>query len=209
MAFTDMLRIVLQDHNAVIQTMALGVLELQHEVGAEVYHQEMARGVNTILDRFFMARIGLRFLIEHHISSQRLPGQEDVDDGYAGIIRRPSGKFEAYAPWKSGKRGRSLGFYQTAVDAALAVAKNRDKDAPPPQQLLRAGSAPPAPRQELYMLHYLYHTYHALLSYTPQRLGKEFVRFNQAGAPRRLQLLCAPRECPSHQLVGSHHVIIM
>ena len=28
-AFTDMLRIVLQDHNAVIQTMALGVLELR------------------------------------------------------------------------------------------------------------------------------------------------------------------------------------
>ena len=40
----------------------------------------MAKNVDVILNRFFMARIGLRFLIEHHITTAM------ERQGYSGII---------------------------------------------------------------------------------------------------------------------------
>lgn len=78
--FTELLKTILQDHNEVIQTMALGVIELQQRLGDRPYTDMMAHRVDNSLNRFFMARIGLRFLISHHITSQVSA------KGWSGII---------------------------------------------------------------------------------------------------------------------------
>ena len=77
-AFTQTLRMVLQDHNQVVETMARGALEVKARPD---FNSAWQKTVDAVLSRFFMARIGLRFLIEHHIQSR------EHHDGFAGIIQ--------------------------------------------------------------------------------------------------------------------------
>lgn len=76
--FTDMLESILHDHKQVVASMALGVLETRREFGTNA---GMDQNIDEYLNRFFMARIGLRFLIEHHISSKKNA------PGFSGIIQ--------------------------------------------------------------------------------------------------------------------------
>lgn len=84
--FSDILRHVLQDNSEVIETTSRGVLEAKRQMdGFTVEDQEV---LDKVLNRFYLARIGLRFLIEHHITS-REPRQ-----GFAGIIQSDCRPFE-------------------------------------------------------------------------------------------------------------------
>ena len=57
--------------------MAVAVLERKTEMA---FTKENLTLLNGYLNRFFMARIGIRFLIEHHIAS------ENQREGVSGII---------------------------------------------------------------------------------------------------------------------------
>mmetsp|Transcript_16150 Transcript_16150/g.29516 ORF Transcript_16150/g.29516 Transcript_16150/m.29516 type:complete len:142 (+) Transcript_16150:66-491(+) len=74
-----MLRFILQDNSAVIQTMSRGVLEVRANLKGFSVHDQLV--VDRVLNRFYLARIGLRFLIEHHILSHSSDGHN-----FAGII---------------------------------------------------------------------------------------------------------------------------
>lgn len=65
--FTKQLKSVLDEHEHVIQLMAIGVLERKKEIK---FDAESTAILNLFLNRFFMARIGIRFLIAHHIASK-------------------------------------------------------------------------------------------------------------------------------------------
>ena len=77
-SFSQTLRTVLQDHNSVVETMARGALEVKSRPDID---NAARTTIDSVLSRFYMARIGLRFLIEHHIQS-RVP-----HEGFAGIIQ--------------------------------------------------------------------------------------------------------------------------
>ena len=68
--FTHLLRTVFTDHTEVNQAVAMGVFDLKKEVGEDRYLHDCSDIVNDFLNRFFMARIGMRFLLQHHIDSK-------------------------------------------------------------------------------------------------------------------------------------------
>lgn len=78
-AFTELLQHILQDNDEVVSTVGRGVRELRDAVGESGY-EEIRSEVDLILDRFFIKRIGLRFLLAHHIESAQ------VKEGVSGII---------------------------------------------------------------------------------------------------------------------------
>ena len=78
--FTTVLKSILQDNTRVIQCMALGVLEVRADMGTQLTPIRSS-ALDNYLNRFFMARIGLRFLLEHHISSKK------NNEGFSGIIQ--------------------------------------------------------------------------------------------------------------------------
>lgn len=78
-SFTKMLKVVLQDHNSVVETMARGALDVKSR--PEINNAQARATIDSVLSRFYMARIGLRFLIEHHIQSR------EPHEGFAGIIQ--------------------------------------------------------------------------------------------------------------------------
>jgi hypothetical protein len=59
---------ILQDHSSVVQTLSRGVIELKRDMGS-AYDDDARERVDAVLNRFYMARIGLRFLISHHIEA--------------------------------------------------------------------------------------------------------------------------------------------
>lgn len=67
-----------------LQTPSLVVTMLSSAVasGGATVDQQQRQFMQSVLDRFFTARIGLRFLMEHHVSSA-----EPQDDDSSGIIR--------------------------------------------------------------------------------------------------------------------------
>mmetsp|Transcript_126992 Transcript_126992/g.253836 ORF Transcript_126992/g.253836 Transcript_126992/m.253836 type:complete len:474 (+) Transcript_126992:33-1454(+) len=77
--FTRLLQRIFEEHSEVIQAMAHGVQDLMLELRDE--YTDVQPNVDAILRRFFMSRIGLRFLIQHHIDSFR------NRDGHSGIIQ--------------------------------------------------------------------------------------------------------------------------
>jgi len=77
--FTNLLTRIFEEHSEVIQAMALGVQDLMAELGEG--YEEVQPQVDAILRRFFMARIGLRFLLQHHIESFR------SREGHSGILQ--------------------------------------------------------------------------------------------------------------------------
>lgn len=79
-SFTKVLTEVLQDPNRVVETICRGALEVKRTPSMED-SREVQIAIDSVLSRFYMARIGLRFLIEHHIQSR------EPRDGFAGIIQ--------------------------------------------------------------------------------------------------------------------------
>lgn len=77
--FTEMLATILQDHSSVVQTLSMGVLELRRDLGDD-YDFAVSQEIDEMLNRFYMARIGLRFLISHHVESM------NKRPSYRGII---------------------------------------------------------------------------------------------------------------------------
>jgi len=77
---TALQTIVLSNHEDVIQNMALGVRALRREMGPAYGGLANRNTLDMHLNRFFISRIGLRFLIEHHIESR------EARKGYSGII---------------------------------------------------------------------------------------------------------------------------
>lgn len=77
--FTRLCQRIFAEHGEVIQAMAYGVQDLMLELRDE--YEEVQPQVDAILRRFFMSRIGIRFLIQHHIESFT------NRDGHSGIIQ--------------------------------------------------------------------------------------------------------------------------
>ncbi|CAE8696961.1 unnamed protein product [Polarella glacialis] len=77
--FTNLLTRVFEEHSEVIQAMAFGIQDLMAELGEG--YQAVQPEVDACLRRFFMARIGLRFLLQHHIESFR------SREGHSGILQ--------------------------------------------------------------------------------------------------------------------------
>ncbi|CAJ1337066.1 unnamed protein product [Effrenium voratum] len=77
--FTNLLTRVFEEHNEVIQAMAFGVQDLIAELEEE--YSSVQAEVDAILRRFFTARIGMRFLLQHHIESFR------NREGHSGILQ--------------------------------------------------------------------------------------------------------------------------
>ncbi len=75
-AFTELLESVKNRHSHVVQSMALGVLELKARSGADRIGPE----ISEFLDRFYMSRIGIRMLIGQHIALR------NPNPGWVGII---------------------------------------------------------------------------------------------------------------------------
>lgn len=85
--FTAMLEAIYRSHAFVVQNMALGVLEAKAEARPG-FSADMNEEVNVLLNRVFMARIGLRLLIEQHIFSR-----EDRE-GFSGVIQSNCNPYE-------------------------------------------------------------------------------------------------------------------
>lgn len=80
-AFTQMCEYVLQDHQSVVEALSMGVLQLRRKKSRSEW-TVIKSEVDAVLNRFYMARIGLRFLLEHHVTSS----PEYRKHGRAGII---------------------------------------------------------------------------------------------------------------------------
>lgn len=80
--YTKLLEDVLEDRNQVILTIARGVLELRRDLG-DHYTEQLSANVKDSLNRFFMARTGLRFIMEQHIAGQ----ESRRRNGYSGVIQ--------------------------------------------------------------------------------------------------------------------------
>lgn len=89
-AFTRLLQEILEDHTEVVGCLGRGVLEVKERMGAAAY-DEIRPEMSLILDRFFIKRVGLRFLIQHHIESAEVrPGVRGIihdDVAVGGILR--------------------------------------------------------------------------------------------------------------------------
>eukprot|EP00927_Polykrikos_kofoidii_P050808 TRINITY_DN44685_c0_g1_i1.p1 TRINITY_DN44685_c0_g1~~TRINITY_DN44685_c0_g1_i1.p1 ORF type:complete len:507 (+),score=66.97 TRINITY_DN44685_c0_g1_i1:173-1693(+) len=77
--FTNALSHIFENHAEVVQAMALGVQDLMIEVGED--YEDIQPQVDAALRRFFIARIGLRFLLQHHIESYR------NREGHSGVLQ--------------------------------------------------------------------------------------------------------------------------
>jgi len=77
--FTNVLTQVLEAHTEVIQELAFGVQDLMAEMGPD--YMKVQPEVDACLRRFFLSRIGLRFLLQHHIESF------DNREGHSGILQ--------------------------------------------------------------------------------------------------------------------------
>jgi pyruvate dehydrogenase kinase 2/3/4 len=84
--FETLLREMMEEKNqmAVVQTMAMGVMALRRKLDREGVslqeHAENVQIIDPILDRFYMSRIGLRFIVDQYIESKY------SRPGFSGII---------------------------------------------------------------------------------------------------------------------------
>lgn len=82
--FNDILRKIKNRHGSVIEDMAYAVQEYKHhcENNKENY---LEKPMTKYLDRFYMSRIGIRFLIEHHLdASTEIYEKFPLEDGCDG-----------------------------------------------------------------------------------------------------------------------------
>lgn len=88
--FTALLANILDHNSAVPRTIGQGVHEVRADLGVAGY-EDVRSEVDLILDRFFMKRIGLRFLLEHYVeSASERPGASGIihDNVATGSILR-------------------------------------------------------------------------------------------------------------------------
>ena len=87
--FTQLLEQILQDNADVTRSLGTAVHEVKTALGST--YEEVRPEVDLIMDRFFIKRIGLRFLIQHHIeAAQVVPGASGIirsDVGVGEILR--------------------------------------------------------------------------------------------------------------------------
>ncbi|OWZ36265.1 hypothetical protein LQV05_006392 [Cryptococcus neoformans] len=76
--FTQLLQVIKHRHDPTVTTVAQGVLEWKRMQKTSV----IGTPIQEFLDRFYMSRIGIRFLIGQHIALNTLPPHPD----YVGII---------------------------------------------------------------------------------------------------------------------------
>ena len=84
-AFTKLLKQILQDNADVQRTMSGALSEVRSAMG-DARFEEIRSEVDFIFDRFFIKRIGLRFLIQHHIEAAEA-AESALLPGASGIIR--------------------------------------------------------------------------------------------------------------------------
>ena len=82
-AFTTLCEHILQDPAAVVTTLSAGIQQLRATRSLRWRRTGGDRELDFVLNRFYMARIGLRFLLEHHVASSIAKYRKD---GHAGII---------------------------------------------------------------------------------------------------------------------------
>jgi hypothetical protein len=79
--FAKLLKSMLRDHTSVVRNLALGCMEVKRDVGATEW-ERIHGDIDSVLTRFYTSRIGVRFLMEQHITARdRLPG-------FCGIIQQ-------------------------------------------------------------------------------------------------------------------------
>ena len=87
--FTKLLEQILQDSADVTRSLGTAVAEVKAALGDS--YEEVRPEVDLILDRFFIKRIGLRFLIQHYIeAAEVLPDSSGIirsDVGVGEILR--------------------------------------------------------------------------------------------------------------------------
>ncbi|WWC94622.1 hypothetical protein V866_001469 [Kwoniella sp. B9012] len=76
--FTNLLQNIKKRHDPTVTTVAQGVLEWKKRQG----HGRIGQNIQEWLDRFYMSRIGIRFLIGQHVALNTLQPHPD----YVGII---------------------------------------------------------------------------------------------------------------------------
>eukprot|EP00252_Welwitschia_mirabilis_P001538 TRINITY_DN113_c0_g1_i3.p1 TRINITY_DN113_c0_g1~~TRINITY_DN113_c0_g1_i3.p1 ORF type:complete len:371 (-),score=43.74 TRINITY_DN113_c0_g1_i3:379-1491(-) len=79
--FTEMISRIKMRHNNVMQTMALGIQELKHDLGRKQGLNELPE-IHQFLDRFYLSRIGIRMLIGQHVALH----DPDPPPGFIGLI---------------------------------------------------------------------------------------------------------------------------
>lgn len=103
--FTALLGSILEDNSDVVMTVGEAVRELRERLGPEAY-EEVRPEVDIILDRFFIKRIGLRFLLAHHVeSAQQRPGASGIihsDVKVGPVLRRAAKEAKALCEEKYG-----------------------------------------------------------------------------------------------------------
>ncbi|GHJ84282.1 hypothetical protein NliqN6_0684 [Naganishia liquefaciens] len=77
--FTRMIERIKKRHDPTVTTVAQGILEWKKKMGRS---DMLGAGMQSFLDRFYMSRIGIRFLLGQHIALNTLQPHED----YVGII---------------------------------------------------------------------------------------------------------------------------
>jgi hypothetical protein len=72
--FTKLLKSMLRDHTSVVRNLALGCMEVKRDVGPKEWSR-IHGDIDRVLTSFYTSRIGVRFLMEQHITARdRLPG---------------------------------------------------------------------------------------------------------------------------------------
>lgn len=105
-AFAAVLEGVLDRHSAVVPTMAQGILQLKDQIGAGAVDE--CPFLQDFLDRFYMARIGVRMLISQHVALHA------PANGFIGILGenvRPADEAEAAVENASRLCDRNYGRY--------------------------------------------------------------------------------------------------
>ena len=68
-AFCKLLQSMLRDHTSVVRNLAIGCMEVKCDVGASEWSR-IHDDIDRVLTRFYTSRIGLRFLMEQHITGK-------------------------------------------------------------------------------------------------------------------------------------------
>eukprot|EP00871_Galdieria_phlegrea_P001128 jgi/Galph1/2015/GphlegSOOS_G692.1 len=108
--FTELIRKIRQRHDNVVKLIAKGILELKRHCGKGT--DDIS--IHEFLDRFYLSRIGIRFLISQHIA------MHEPREGYVGVINA---------------RCRPADVAEDAANAAKSIAYRYYGDAPDVQLL--------------------------------------------------------------------------
>lgn len=68
--FSKLLKSMLRDHTSVVRNLAIGCMEVKRDVGPSEWSR-IHSDIDRVLTRFYTSRIGLRFLMEQHITGKQ------------------------------------------------------------------------------------------------------------------------------------------